>query len=321
MANAAGVTGDTGVAVNAAATQALTWTLEGDGDKLVLQPGELATPEGLASRRNAAFANAVKSGLIANAVDAGEPAPLDVACHDIEIFHRVYADGDGNDLVDIVVSNYADTDDSVKLTCAVYLDNGKEPIYVNLPYYEKALAGRATHTITLPVSALAGDPDAHSSARVLIQAIDREENAYANNEFTVFLNGGIALRIARQPENATVQEGEDVSFSIGVTGGAQPYRYQWQVYNPKTGKWVDLKGFTDPTITRENIEKEWDGSQFRCVVTDAAGTQVISTVVTLTVRDKVPTGDNSNLPLYLAMALVAMALLLLLRRRRGSFRA
>ena len=184
-----------------------------------------------------------------------------------------------------------------------------------------ALAGRATHTITLPVSALAGDPDAHSSARVLIQAIDREENAYANNEFTVILGGKDALRIARQPEDATVQEGEDVSFSIGVTGGAQPYRYQWQVYNPKTGKWVDLKGFTDPTITRENIEKEWDGSQFRCVVTDAAGTQVISTVVTLMVRDKVPTGDNSNLPLYLAMALVAMALLLLLRRRRGSFRA
>ena len=321
MANAAGVTGDTGIAANAAATQALTWTLDGDGDKLVLQPGELAAPEGLASRRNGALANAVKSGLIADVVDAGKPAPLDVTCHDIEISHRVYADRDCNDLVDIVISNYADTDDSVKLTCAVYLDNGKEPVYVNLPYYEKALASRATHTITLPVSVLAGDPDVHRSARVLIQAIDREENAYANNEFTVFLGGGDALRIIEQPEDARVQEGEDVTFSIKATGGVPPYRYQWQVYNPETGKWVDLKGFTDPTITRENIEKEWDGCRFRCVITDTEGTQVISTVVTLTVRDKVPTGDDSNLPLYLAVALGALALLLLLGRRgmRGRF--
>ncbi|MBQ3479902.1 MAG: hypothetical protein IJH25_17240, partial [Clostridia bacterium] len=37
------------------------------------------------------------------------------------------------------------------------------------------------------------------------------------------------------------------------------YTYQWQVYNPKTGEWVDLKGFKQPTLSRENIEKKWDG--------------------------------------------------------------
>ena len=106
-----------------------------------------------------------------------------------------------------------------------------------------------------------------------------------------------------------------MTFSIKATGGVPPYRYQWQVYNPKTGKWVDLKGFTEATISRDHIEKKWDGARFRCVVTDAQGTKIVSEEAVLTVRDKVPTGDNSNLPLYLAVALIALALLWLLRRR------
>ena len=71
-------------------------------------------------------------------------------------------------------------------------------------------------------------------------------------------------------------------------------------------------------MSREKIEKKWDGCRFRCVVTDAAGTQIISREVTLHVRDRVDTGDHSNLPLYLGVALVALALLLALRRRRRA---
>ena len=283
MANAAGVRGVAGIAANSAATQELTWKL--DGDALVLQPGELAS--------NAAFAGAVKSGLIANAVEAGKPARLEIACQDIEIFHRVYADGDGSELVDIVISNYAHTEDSFKLTCAVYLDNEEEPLYISVPYYSEALASRETHTLTLPIEALVGDPEAHNSARVVISAVGRDECAYANNEFTVLL-GGNPLRFIREPGDETVQVGEDVSFEVEVGGGSQPYTYQWQVWDPKHEKWVDLPGFTGPTLSRKDVEKKWNGARFRCVVTDAAGMQVVSREVTLTVRDEVPTGDRSR---------------------------
>ena len=276
------------------------------------QPKEGAAGE-LAS--NAAFANAVSSGMIANAVDAGKPVAMDSGYHDIEISHRVYADGDGNDLLDIVISNYADTDDSFKLSCQAYLDGDEKPLIVSLPYYEKALASRTTHTITLPVSALVGDPGEHISAWVEISAIGRDENAYANNEFAVYLGGGNPLHFIRQPEDATVQEGEDVSFEVEVGGGRQPYGYQWQIWDEKHQKWVDIPGFTGPTLSRKDIEKKWDGCKFRCVVTDANGTQIISQVVTLTVRDRVPTGDNSNLPLYLAVAVAAVIALIAMRRR------
>ena len=97
--------------------------------------------------------------------------------------------------------------------------------------------------------------------------------------------------------------------------GVKPYSYQWQVWDEKHGKWVDLPGFTEPKLSRKDIEKKWDGCRFRCVITDASGAQVITDEVTLTVRDGVDSGDHSNLPLYSAVALAALALLWLLRRR------
>ena len=68
-------------------------------------------------------------------------------------------------------------------------------------------------------------------------------------------------------------------------------------------------------MSRDDVEKKWNGCRFRCVVTDAAGIRTISREVTLTVRDRIPTGDNSNLPLYLAVTMAALALLILLRRK------
>ena len=152
-------------------------------------------------------------------------------------------------------------------------------------------------------------------------AVGRDERAYANNEFSLHLGDNNPLRFVRQPEDVTVYVGEDVSFSVEVAGGVKPYQYQWQIWDGKNQKRVDLTKFTGPTLSRRHVEKKWDGSQFRCVVTDAEGTQIISRVATLTVLDRVPgggtvpTGDDSNLPLYLAVALIALMLMALLRRR------
>ena len=307
MANAAGVKGDAGIAPNAAATTELTWALDEKSGLLVLQADELAS--------NAAFANAVASGLIASAVKATDPVALNVSIHDIEVDHRIYEDCDGTELLDIVVSNFANTDDSFKLSCQVYLDGSEDYRVVGLPIRDKSVASRSTQTITLPLAVLVDDPAAHNSARVVISAIGRDETAYANNEFTLYLGGGNPLHFEVQPEDVTAQEGEDVSFTVEVGGGKTPYTYQWQVWDPKHEKWVDLPGFTEPTLSRRDIEKKWDGARFRCVVTDNTGTQIISREVTLTVRDRVPTGDNSHLPLYLVVALIALALLWWTRRR------
>lgn len=122
------------------------------------------------------------------------------------------------------------------------------------------------------------------------------------------------------------REGETVTMRISVSGGTKPYRYQWQVYLPEKGAWVDLKdgggvsGANADTLTLKNVQGAWNGRKARCVVTDADGTAITSDAVTLRVAhtgaSTLPdTGDHARLPLYLAVALVSAALLVLLRRR------
>ena len=301
VANAAGL------AANAPESATLEYVLNEKTGKLELQAPLQA---------NATVENAIASGLYANEIDTSS-ADMIVHVQDVEVKHRIYEGLGGERMVDIVIHNHAATRTRLTLSCAVYVDGASDPYILNLPYYNNT-SSRRTQTITLPVSALVDDVTKHKSARVVITAVGADERAYANNEFSVYFDGDTPLSFVRQPGDTTVQEGEDVAFTVEVTGGTEPYSYQWQIYNPKTDKWEDLKGFTGPTMSRENIEKKWDGCRFRCVVTDAAGTQIVSEAFTLTVRDRVDTGDHSNLPLYLGVALVALALLLALRRWRKA---
>ncbi len=289
-------------AVDGAEPALLTYVLDEETDKLVLQQ-----PDGAA-------ANAPRSGAIANETPAST-LDLELFVHDLSVGHRVYTGWDGEKWLDIMLHNYAAFDDDLKLACAVYLDGASDPYYISLPYFDEALVSRATQTISMPLSALVDDPGAHNRARVEITAIGEEECALINNEFTVYLGGSGELRFVSEPEDTAVREGADVSFAVEVAGGARPYAYQWQIWDEKHQKWVDLPGFTEPTMRREGVERKWDGCRFRCVVTDADGKTITGRAFTLTVTGAVPTGDDSNLPLYLAVALIAITLLWLTRRR------
>ncbi|MBR3016317.1 MAG: hypothetical protein IKH57_04450 [Clostridia bacterium] len=285
----------------------LTYTLNNRTGKLELQKPANAT---------GALADALNSGLYANEIK-GASVPLTVQVHDLEVSHRVYRGLGGERWLDISIRNHAATREGMKLVCAVYVDGAEEPShYINLPYYEDAALSHKTQTVSLPVSALVDDPGAHRTARLEILSVDRKERAYANNEFTVYLDGKDKVHFIQQPEDVIAQAGEDVSFSVAADGGRKPYGYQWQVWDENHRKWVDQPGFTDPTLTWKNIGKERDGWKVRCVVTDAAGTEIISREATLNVWGDVPTGDSSNLPMYLTVAALALAAMVVLWRRR-----
>ena len=260
------------------------------------------------------LADALGSGLYAAAIDSAS-VPVTVEVHDLEVSHRVYRGLGGERWVDIIIRNHAATREGMKLVCAVYVDGSEEPEYINLPYYENAALSHKTQTITLPVSALVDDPDVHRTARVEILSVDRKERAYANNEFTLYFDGSDPLRFVKQPEDVNIQEGENATFSVEAAGGVESYTYQWQAYTPGAEKWEELSDLTEATITREKIRKNSNGARFRCIVTDALGTKIVSREAVLTVRKNVHTGDSSNLPLYLTVAFAALALLWLLHRR------
>lgn len=273
-------------------------------------------------------------------IEAPEPVTINCEVHDIDVNHRLYDDYYGEELLDIVIRNYCNNDQEIGLNCAMYLNGSNTPEYVSLPYDPSVLSADTTTTITLPVKTLF-DPETTESARFVILPRNIRETATINNEFTIYPGGTSALRfiqdiwaeITRSGEVITytgaipAREGETVTLHVGVTGGTKPYSYQWQVYNPATGEWVNLKdgkgisGANTDILTLQKVKGEWDGRQARCVVTDSSGTTITSASITLRVAqsgEPTPpdTGDHSNLPLYLTIAALALIALILIRRRR-----
>lgn len=235
--------------------------------------------------------------------------------HDLEVHELIYPGVNGEKMLSISVLDLAHTGQSIRLYAEIYPNDATEPVYVDLNYYPDVVSDNMTHNYDMRLSTLV-DPTAYETARVVIRGVGIEETALSNNEFTLYLDGEPdPLAILSQPRDVTIQEGESASFSVRVTGGMPAYSYQWQMWDAKHKKWVDIPGATEATLSRESVEKKWDGAQFRCVVTDRAGNSVTSEAAKLTVRGSVDTGDHSNLPLYLAIAAIALALLWLLRRR------
>ena len=315
----------------------LDYALDEASGKLVLQnPKSLYTANGAGDESLRLYATEIEA-----------PDPVDVNCdvHDIDVSHRLYEDYYGDERLEINIGNYYHCDESsIRLTCAMYLNGSETPEYISLPYDPTAVAAGKSTTIDVPLNTLF-DPQTVQTARFVFSAPGIAETADVNNEFTIYPGGFSALRftrniwaeIVRGGEVVTytgtvpAREGETVTLYVGVTGGTKPYRYQWQVYDPAAGEWVnlrdgkDISGANADALTLESVKGEWDGRQSRCVITDSSGTTITSDPITLRVaRSGGPTppdtGDHASLPLYLAVAALALVALIAIRRRRQEKR-
>ena len=99
-----------------------------------------------------------------------------------------------------------------------------------------------------------------------------------------------ALTVTKQPKSQTVNKGDNASFSVTVSGGKEPYKYQWyKIYPGQTTATIltawPYENATTATMTSVNNLPEYDdGAKFFCVITDADNNQVISNKATLTVK-------------------------------------
>ena len=89
-----------------------------------------------------------------------------------------------------------------------------------------------------------------------------------------------AFTIKTQPENVIGAVGDTVSFTIKAEGGTEPYTYQWQQSYYGSG-WSNMTGKTKSTLSfTVSDSREFDDEYcYRCIVTDAAGTSLISNTV------------------------------------------
>ncbi len=95
-----------------------------------------------------------------------------------------------------------------------------------------------------------------------------------------------APAITTQPDNAIVTVGQTASFTVAASG-SEPLSYKWQESN-SSGNWADISGATDATYTTGATTTSMSGYQYRCMVSNSAGS-VASEVATLTVNEPAPT--------------------------------
>lgn len=92
----------------------------------------------------------------------------------------------------------------------------------------------------------------------------------------------VAPTITTQPQNKTANVGSTTVFSVTASGTA-PLTYQWQSRPSSTGIWTNTSGATNNSYTTGILLATDNSKQFRCVVTNSAGT-VNSNAATLTVN-------------------------------------
>lgn len=90
-----------------------------------------------------------------------------------------------------------------------------------------------------------------------------------------------APTIGTQPASQTVTKGNTATFSVAATG--EKLSYQWQQSTDNDQSWTDISGANAATYTTAATTTSMNGYQYRCVVSNSAGS-VTSNAVTLTVN-------------------------------------
>lgn len=97
----------------------------------------------------------------------------------------------------------------------------------------------------------------------------------------------IAPTITTQPQDVEVKENETATFNVEVTS-TEPLSYQWQQSTDKGSSWTNIDSATSDTYTTGKTTMDMSGTQYRCVVSNSAGS-IISDAVSLTVNEHVHT--------------------------------
>lgn len=308
-------------------SNALTGNADALADEVVFEAdGTLVNANGVPLPPENALGTGSTIGVKRGAVGTAKLSKdIDVGRGDLMLDCQPYVDSTGAQFVRVSIVGRSETAGSALPTLTAKL--GDTPVFSYR--FANPIDEDFGYTLDIPVEMLLG---ARSYGEITFTLSDNAGENDASREFASFDNErtvtfGQALYIVRQPESVSVVEGEDAVFTIVVSGGVPPYKYQWQRLNA-SGVWEDIVGANGAQLVIPSVTLLDNGASFRCVVTDSAGNTVISGVATLsnanggatlTVWAEFPvTGDRAHPLLWALGALVcALCAWLLLRRRKG----
>ncbi len=233
--------------------------------------------DGNALAESQAFADAKPGESHTVTLHVGEQSSFYVGAMD-------YATNEYNELVSPAIEIeqqpqdvYACCGDSVQFTVKAY-GNGltyqwqyKQPL--SSIWKPSILSGARTDTITVSATSLRNG----RQYRCVVK--DALGQSVTSDPATLYIVS--APKITEQPQSVTVNGGDNAQFRIVAQGGG--LSYQWQYKTPSGTEWRNstLSGAKTDSITVPGKASR-NGYQYRCVVTNAAGT-VTSEAATLTV--------------------------------------
>lgn len=114
-----------------------------------------------------------------------------------------------------------------------------------------------------------------------------------NKEIHVTVTESAAPKILSQPKDLTVPEGSRAVFMVWTSGAG--VEYQWQRRGSETEEWQDLEDGTATAVYEiPQVSRSDNGSQFRCVLSNASPETVTTDTATLTVAPNGSSGGGGS---------------------------
>ncbi len=134
-------------------------------------------------------------------------------------------------------------------------------------------AGSITDTLTL--NSVGKGMNGNMYRCKVTNTIDGKENVTYSD--VAYLYVGSAIKFTKQPESQQVGLYANVSFTVEAIGEGE-LSYQWE-YSDDSSNWTEIYGATNPTLSLSEVPFEWNGRNYRCVVSDTVeySTAIITT--------------------------------------------
>ena len=159
----------------------------------------------------------------------------------------------------------------------IVFDGNSGTVYGDVTLQENLEIGEG-ETLTIPSgSSLNANGKLTNDGTINVQDGGKLEGTPTSGSGTV-VN---APTITVQPTNQTVTEGQTASFTVTATG--ENPTYQWSQSTDQGKSWTEISGATGSTYTTAATTTSMSGYQYRCVVSNSAGS-VTSSAATLTVN-------------------------------------
>ena len=129
-------------------------------------------------------------------------------------------------------------------------------------------------------------PDANYSGRMFRCVItDANGNTLASNPAKLTLNGVHDVTITSQPQDISAKVGDTINISVvAKSSKSNKLTYQWQVSSTgETWSNTTVTGYNTSALNFAIPNANYNGRQYRCLVTDGNGSWALSDAMKLTV--------------------------------------